>query len=126
MNNWIEPSVERYEKQKLITNEIDKHLEILDKWSAPRSTHKGIEIHPSFIILLNMGDKIVNYLIHCIIESGWSHANYILLDHLVGNKIPTIPDEHRGRVPFLMAHIILWWINSEYYANDNVYFGLVD
>lgn len=126
VNKWIEPSVERYEAQKLLTNEIDKHLDELQKWCAPRSVNKGIDEQSSFIALVNMGDSIVNYIMHRMTQDGFRWEYCTLLWKITGDKIPKLPNESQGNLPRTMAHIILWWVDSEYYANDNVYFGLIN
>ena len=123
--SWIEPSTERYETQLSITGEIDKHLHELREWTGGRSHYGGIEEQPSFIELLKMGDRIVNYIMHLMTQGGFRWEYCILLRELTGDKIPPMPDEFSGRLPHVMAHIILWWVDSEYYKNNNVYFGLV-
>lgn len=120
----VEVSAENYEKQRAITDVIDAHLIKIDDETGLYSTHAPIFKHDSFKELVGMGDKIVNYLFHIMFEHGTSWTILLLLNEIVKNK-PLMPSKYAGKARHLTVHWMTWYLDSDYYKNNNIYYNLV-
>ena len=79
--------------------------------------------HPDFKALVEMGDRIIPYLMHKGVNSGFSWTILMLLGILSGET--PVPEEHGGKFYLQIADWIVWFENSKYGHHD-IYFGLVD
>ena len=118
------PSAENYQKQLAITTVIDSHIKTIEDETGFYSFSNPILEHPSFLELVNMGDKIVNYLFHLMFENGSSRTILLLLDKIVKDK-PVIPKEIWGKFKHQTVEWMKWYLESDYYKNNNIYFNLV-
>lgn len=122
--NKIEPSAENFAKQLAITNQINQHLNSIEEETGGCSFHAPILKHSSFLELVQMGDKIVNYLFYLIFENGSNWTILLLLDKIVKDK-PEIPKEHAGKFKHIVVDWMNWYLTSDYYKRNDVYFNLV-
>lgn len=120
----VETSSENFAKQLAITNVIDSHLKTIEDETGLYSFSNPILKHQLFLELVDMGDKIVNYLFHIIFEHGSSRVVLLLLDKIAQNK-PEIPKEIRGKFKHQTVIWMQWYLESDYYKNNDIYFGLV-
>lgn len=120
----IQPSPENFQKQLSITNVIDSHLRIIEDETGLYSFPSLILKHPLFLELVEMGDKIVNYLFHIMFEHGSGRVLLLLLDKIAKNK-PEIPKEHAGRFYHQTVNWMKWYLESDYYKNNDIYYNLV-
>lgn len=121
----VQPSAENFAKQLEITNMIDNHLRIIEDETGLYSFHHPKLKHPSFLELVAMGDKIVNYLFYLMFEYGSSWTILLLLDKIAQNK-PEIPKEHTGKFYHQVTDWMTWYLASDYYKSNDIYFNLVD
>jgi len=122
--NKVEVSAENFQKQLVIINLIDSHLNKIEEDTGGYSFHHPTLKHASFLELVNMGDKIVNYLFYLMFESGSSWTILLLLDKVAQNK-PEIPKEHAGKYKHIVVDWMNWYLTSDYYKNNDTYFNLV-
>jgi len=120
----VETSAENFQKQLSITNLIDNHIKKIDEDTGGYSSHAHTLRHLSFLELVAMGDKIVNYLFYLMFESGSSWIILLLLDKVVKDK-PEIPNEHAGKFYHQVNDWMNWYLTSDYYKNNDSYFNLV-
>lgn len=120
----VEVSAENYEKQQVITNYINEKLKKIDEDTCLYSSHGPSLKHPSFLELVAMGDKIVNYLFYLMFKSGSSWTILLLLEKVAQNK-PEIPKEHDGKFKHIVVDWMNWYLTSDYYKNNDSYFNLV-
>jgi hypothetical protein len=120
---WIEPSGERYAQYKEITTEIDFFLKTIEEDSGLSSSHTIIINHEYFKKLVEMGDKIIPYLFHVMVEHGASWTILILLRHLTQEN--PIKPEHVGKFYHIFHDWLGWYLDSPYDKNDDIYHGLV-
>jgi hypothetical protein len=120
----VEVSGENFQKQLSITSIINQHLNKIEEETGLYSFHHPKLKHASFLELVNMGDKIVNYLFYLIFEYGSSWTILLLLDKVAQNK-PEIPKEHAGKFYHQVVDWTTWYLTSEYYKNNDTYFNLV-
>lgn len=114
---------ENYQKQKKITDEIDFLISSVHKDTA-HSSSQNYEKHPDFKKLVDMGDKIIPYLFHKAMQSGWNWVIIRLLKET--SKVSPVPKEHYGNFYWIIKDWIEWYLLSDYYNNSDIYFGLVD
>jgi hypothetical protein len=124
LKNKVEISAENFQKQLAITNLIDNHIKKIDEDTGGYSSHAPTLRHISFLELVAMGDRIVNYLFYLMFESGSSWTILLLLDKVVKDK-PEIPNEHAGSYRHIVVDWMKWYLTSDYYKNDDLYFNLV-
>lgn len=120
----VEVSAENFQKQLEITNQINRHLNLIKEETGLYSFPNYKLKHPSFLSLVEMGDKIVNYLFHLMFEYGSNWTILLLLDKIVKDK-PQIPKEHLGNVYHQVVDWMQWYLESDYYKRNDVYFNLV-
>lgn len=123
MKKKPEVSGENYQKQKAITNNINRLLKRIAVDTGIFSTHNHTVEHESFKELVAMGDKIIPYLFHLMTEHGGSWTYFLLLEQITGQN-PVKPSEN-GKFIHSMIAWMQWYIDSSYYPSD-IYFGLVD
>ena len=119
----VQVTYENYQKQLKVTREIDAKLNRIWQDTAIHSNLQTTLDHPDFKALVGMGERIVPYLIHKGINSGFSWTIIMLLGQLTGEN--PVPEEHSGRLYSIIADWIIWFENSKYKDHD-VYYGLVD
>jgi hypothetical protein len=124
MKNKVETSPENFQKQLAITNEINRLLKEVEDETGLYSFPNPILKHPSFLALVQMGDKIVNYLFYIMFEYGSGRVILLLLDKIVKDK-PEIPKEHAGKFYHQTVDWMNWYLTSDYYKSNDIYFGLV-
>lgn len=120
----VEVSAGNFEKQLAITSVIHNLINKVDDETGGYSIHAYKLRNENFIALAEMGDVIVNYLFHLIFEYGCSWTILLLLDKIVKDK-PTIPKEHAGKFYHQTVDWTTWYLTSEYYKNNDIYFNLV-
>ena len=118
----VEVSAENLQKQLDITNLIDSHLNKIEEDTGGYSFHHPKLKHPSFLKLVEMGDKIVNYLFYLMFESGSNWTILLLLDKVAQNK-PQISNS--GNFLNITVDWMVWYLTSDYYKNNDTYFNLV-
>ena len=121
----MEVSAENFEKQLAITNEINRLIKEVEDETGLYSFTNPILKHPSFLKLVEMGDKIVNYLFYIMFEYGSGRVIILLLDKIVKDK-PQIPKEHSGRFYHQTVDWMHWYLNSDYYKQNDIYFNLIN
>jgi hypothetical protein len=119
-----EISAENYQKQLAITSLINQLINKIEEETGGYSFHHPKLKHLSFLELVQMGDKIVNYLFYLMFESGSNWTILLLLDKVAQNK-PEIPKEHAGKFYHQVTDWMNWYLTSDYYKNNNTYFNLV-
>lgn len=117
-------SSDSFQKQLSITNVIDHHLSTIETDTGLYSTHSHKYKHESFKELVNMGDKIVNYLFYLMFEHGTSWTIILLLNEIVKNK-PVIPKDMLGKHRYITVEWMKWYLESDYYKNNDIYYNLV-
>jgi hypothetical protein len=120
----VEKSAENYQKQKAITDIINDHIKKIDEDTSGYSSHGHLLKHASFLELVAMGDKIVNYLFYLMFQYGSSWTILLLLEKVAQNK-PEIPKEHDGKFKHIVVDWMNWYLTSDYYKNNDSYFNLV-
>ena len=120
----VQVNGENFQKQLAITNGINQHLNKIEDDTGCYSFHHHKLKHPSFLELVAMGDKIVNYLFYLMFEYGSSWTILLLLDKVAQNK-PEIPKEHAGKFYHQVTDWMTWYLESDYYKNKDIYFNLV-
>lgn len=115
---------ENFEKQLVITNKINILLNKIEDETGGYSFHKPKLKNSNFLELAEMGDVIVNYLFYITFEYGCSWTILLLLDKIVKDK-PIIPNEHSGRFYHQVVDWTTWYLISDYYKNNDVYYNLV-
>ncbi|MEO6302337.1 MAG: hypothetical protein ABIP51_04105 [Bacteroidia bacterium] len=119
----VEVSGENYQKQERITDFIIKHLKQINKDTGHFSTHIHTIRHESFKELVLMGDKIIPYLFHLMLEEGGSWTYFLLLQEIT--KEQPVKKENYGKFIHSTIDWLQWYVNSKYYPSD-IYFGLVE
>lgn len=120
----VEVNSENYNKQRAITDIIDAHLLKIENETGLFSNPNYMLRHDSFKELVAMGDKIVNYLFHIMFEHGSSWIILHILRQIVENK-PNIPKEHMGKFKHITVDWMTWYLESDYYKNNDIYYNLV-
>ena len=118
------PSAENFQKQLAITTVIDSHIKTIEDETGLYSFSKPILKHPLFLELIDMGDKIVNYLFYLMFEYGSSRVILLLLDKIVTDK-HVMPKEIAGKFYHQTVEWMKWYLESDYYKNNNIYYNLV-
>lgn len=122
----VKVSAENFQKQLAVAAVIHKHInEVEDATGGLSIIHRAITEHPDFKALVAMGDKITNYIFHLILENGVNRIYFFLLPLIVKNP-PEVPREHAGRIIHQTIDWLNWYVNSDYYKNNDVYFNLVE
>ncbi len=118
----IEANSDNYKKSKTITDVIDYHLNFIRIDSLYKSSiNKNCD---SFKTLVSIGDNITNYLFYLLFERGTSYIILSLLSEIIKDK-PNIPEEHLGKIYNITVDWMNWYLNSDYYKNNNIYFNLI-
>lgn len=117
---------ENYQKQKKITDEINAFISEIKRDTGMFSTHNHIFEHPRFKQLVEMGDKIVDYIFYLMFEHGSDWVLLHLLNMIVKENKPIIPKEHRGSFVNLTVDWEVWFLQSDYHKNHDIYYGLVE
>jgi hypothetical protein len=118
----IETNEKNYHKYCTITEEIDTLINNVTQHYRLSLSHVGMDKHPDFIKIVEMGDKIVNYLFCKILNHGSSWVILKLLSAIT-NQNP-IKREHAGSFVAIISDWLVWYIDSDYYKNNDVYHGL--
>jgi hypothetical protein len=118
------PSSENFQKQVAITTIINSHLKTIEDETGLFSFPNPILKHPLFLELVEMGDKIVNYLFHLMFEHGTRRTILLLLNKIVKDK-PIMPKEISGKFRHQTVEWMKWYLESDYYKNNNIYYNLV-
>ena len=119
----VQVTYENYQKQLKITRDIDAKLNRIWQDTAVHSTSQTTLDHPDFKALVEMGERIIPYLMHKGTNSGFSWTIIMLLGQITGEN--PVPEEHAGKFYPQIADWIIWFENSKYKDSD-IYFGLVD
>lgn len=120
----IEVSEENFIKQLAITNDIDRKIALVREDTGLYSTHKHMLEHESFLSLVTMGDSIVNYIFHLMFEHGTCWLHVYLLSKIIKDG-PMIPKEISGKIKHISLLWMNWYLESEYYKNNDIYYNLV-
>jgi len=121
----VEVNGENFQKQIAIASVIHKHFNDVEQATGGLSTRHHMIKHPSFQALIAMGDKIVNYVFHLMFESGSCWRYLELIPRIIKNP-PKVPVEIAGDFYRQTIFWMSWYVESEYYKNNDVYFNLVD
>ena len=121
----VEVNGENYQKQRAITDVINKLLFQIEEDTGGSSVHRDKLKHESFLELVEMGDKIVNYIFYLMTEYGGSWIYFLLLQKIVKNP-PKLPNEVAGKFIHQTIHWMQWYVESDYYKNNDTYFNLVN
>lgn len=118
------PSVEAYRAYSDIVKYIDAKLSRINYDCSILSNLSKTKEHPEFLKLVEMGPRIIPYIIHVMAHhgAGWTHL--MLLGEL--SKENPIKPEHAGLFYAQLADWLNWYLTSKYYALDDVYHGLVN
>jgi len=119
----VEITMENYQKQQKITRLIDAKLNRIWQDTCTSSSHQSTLDHPEFKALVEMGPKIIPYIVHLMTHKGAQWTHFMLLGTLTGEN--PIPDEAAGRFYLHLAYWILWFEKSKYRDHD-VYYGLLN
>ena len=119
----IEPSGENYRKYEIVANDIDKRLAQIRTDTSVHSSPTPTLEHPDFLALVEMGDRIIPYLFHVMIEHGTSWVHIYLLHQITGMS-PILP-KHQGDLYGIIYDWLGWFLGSKY-ADSDIYCGLVD
>jgi hypothetical protein len=120
----VEVSAENYQKQQLITNEIVSLLKEIKRDTGGMSTTYHIMKHPNVQKLLDMGDKIVNFLFYLTVEYGADWVVFEILRQLT-NQNP-VKKENVGKFIHTTIDWLNWYVESDYYKNNDIYYNLVN
>ena len=119
----VEVNSDNFQKYLVTINEIDNHFSLIREETGLYSNHKHMLEHKS-LALVEMGDVLINYLFHKIIKSGSSWTTIHLLNKIAKNG-PIIPKEHWGKIFYLTIDWLSWYVETDYYKNNDVYHNLV-
>lgn len=119
----IQANVENYQKYLKITEEIDRLIASVKYDTEFYSNHIHKQKHPDYIKLVEMGDKIITYLIKQANHYGWSWLTIDLLYDITKENV--IAKENAGKFSLIVADWLNWFNNSKYSKTD-VYYGLID
>ncbi len=119
----METSAEKFEKYIEIINEINARINAINGDTGGYSILWSKLSHPCFNKLVEMGTKIIPYLIHKITHEGacWT---LLLLLHRISGENP-IPKEDSGSFIKAIIHWLTWYTESQYIKNDDIYHGLI-
>ena len=120
--NFNEVTTGNFKKSSKIVDEIVKHLAAIENDTKFYSYPDPVLNHPRYKMLIEMGDKIVPYLFHHITHNGGSWTIFYLLYNIT--KQNPIPKEHSGNFNYAIIYWLQWFMDSDYYKNDDIYYGL--
>lgn len=119
----VEVSAENYKKQQIITDEIVALIKEIKRDTGHMSTMYHKMKHPNVQKLLDMGDKIVNFLFYLISEYGGDWVVFEILRQLT--KQNPVKTENVGKFIHTTIDWLSWYVESDYYKNNDIYYGLV-
>ena len=119
----IEVNGENYQKQKEITDNIDRLLQEIEDETGLYSTMLPTLEHRNFKILVEIGDKIIPYLFYKMFQQGNSWTYFLLLQEIT--KQNPISKEHAGSFYHHIMYWLQWYIDSKYFKHD-VYYNLLN
>jgi len=119
----VEVTYENYQKSLKITRLIDAKLNRI--WEDTK-VHSNLQIvvdHPAFKELVEMGPKIIPYIVHYMTQkkADWTH---MMLLGTITKENPIAP-QHAGNFNMHLAEWIIWYEHSKYKCHD-VYYGLLN
>lgn len=117
-----ETSAEKYSAFYEIANRIDQLLFEIKEDTKFHSNLNYVTSHPSYIKLIDMGEKIIPYLFRCATQHGASWIHFALFAEL--SKENPIPPEDNGRFERILMHWLRWYTENSKYQNLDVYYGL--
>lgn len=80
--------------------------------------------HPNVQKLLNMGDKIINFLFHLSLEYGSDRVVFEIIKEII--KVNPVQKESVGKLYHETRDWYNWYVESDYYKNNDIYYNLVD
>lgn len=119
----VEVNKENFEKYLVIVNEVYELLHNIKEDTGHLSTSIHIFRHKDFKTLVEKGDKLVPFLFYFIGQYGGDWIIFHLLHEITGAH--PVPKEDFGRFYHTMMYWLKWFIESDYYKNNDVYHGLV-
>lgn len=119
----MEASIESYNRYKEIADKIDEKLIQINAETQFYSGNAEILKHPSFLELVNMGQKIIPYIIFNMTHNGASWVHLALLSSLTTNS--PITESEQGYFYAQLAAWLNWYISNPLYNNVDIYQDLL-